>query len=242
MNKKILYFCLIVSLFLFQSCFESSVEKGKKAFEAGDYNLAVQEWDNVSTWLISQTTDKWNYSIALEKVGRDEDAFSCKVSIYNSLINDEYMQERVNRADSKIFNDILEWGKEAYKKQQAEQQVNKHKEWMKENHFMELSKIEKGVYYMMEVGEHQDAKTTLGYIPEYRLFPKGELKEVINDEVKGVYSWNKESDTHVTFYNYNAWTDTMINGDLYLNDDDSLSMYVEGDYVGKLYMRYRVKE
>ena len=105
--------------------------------------------------------DKWNYGIALEKLGWEEEAHDIKMSVCTSLASDNYFQ-KVNSKKSLMIN--------------------------------------------------------------------------------GTYSWSRESDTHVTFYNFNAWTDTMITGDLYLNDDDSLSMYVEGDYVGKLYMHYKVKE
>jgi PBP1b-binding outer membrane lipoprotein LpoB len=239
MKKIIFLIYVVLVVFLLSSCLESHQEKGRAAFDEGNYELAVEEWSKTSFGtLAGSMIDKWNYGIALEKLGREEEAHDIKISVCTSLASDNYLQDQVNSRNQRVFEDIVIWSNAEYEKQQA----SNHKSWLKENHFMELSKIEKGVYYMMEVGDHQDTKETLGYIPEYRLFPKGEFKEVINDEVNGTYNWSRESDTHVTFYNFNAWTDTMITGDLYLNDDDSLSMYVEGDYVGKLYMRYKVKE
>ena len=239
MKKNIIFGIMVCFSILFVTGCSSHQEKGRAAFDAGNYELAVEEWSKTNFGaLATSLIDEWDYGRSLEKIGREDEAHEIKISVCKTLIKYDYLQEKVQSINSEVFKDIVSWSNAEYEKQNA----SNHKTWLKENHFMELSKIEKGVYYMMEVGDHQDAKTTLGYIPEYRLFPKGELKEVINDEVNGTYSWSKESDTHVTFYNFNAWTDTMITGDLYLNDDDSLSMYVEGDYVGKLYMRYKVKE
>lgn len=213
-------------------------EKGRKAYEKQDYEKAMKAWGKTNYWGIYSIEDEWHYAQLLEDNNLEQESHEERVKAYNTLMSYDVIQEKLMQRDRKVYEEMIKWGAAEIKKQNA----NNHKTWLKENHFFELSKIEKGVYYMMEVGDNQDAMETLGYIPEYRLFPGGDLKEVINDSVNGTYNWSLESDTHATFHKFDAWSNTLIQGDLYLEDDDSLSMYVEGDYVGKLYMRYRVKE